>query len=85
MCKQIEHIVTDIRGKSYSAIGIIFMQLLFSCQDICAQSGSKSNANTNADTNTQWLADSLMGKAHPAFDNVSSVHRLFFGENYRKE
>jgi len=31
------------------------------------------------------MGDSIIVKAYPKFDSVSKVHRLFFGENYRKE
>jgi len=31
------------------------------------------------------LPDSATGKAHAGFDDVSKLHRTFFGENYRKE
>ncbi|HET7001447.1 MAG TPA: hypothetical protein VFI33_09065, partial [Puia sp.] len=35
--------------------------------------------------NDFYLPDSSEGRAHPGFDNVSKLHRTFFGENYRKE
>ena len=31
------------------------------------------------------MQDSLNGRAYPDFDKVSKLHRVFFGENYRKE
>jgi hypothetical protein len=31
------------------------------------------------------IADSVVVKVHPSYDNVSKFHRFLFGENYRKE
>jgi hypothetical protein len=38
-----------------------------------------------AQKTTDNFPDSLEGRAHKGFDDVSKWHRFFFGENYRKE
>jgi hypothetical protein len=37
------------------------------------------------DSGTNGYSDSAVSAAHKGFDNVSKLHRSFFGENYRKE
>ena len=32
-----------------------------------------------------WFRDSIVVKVHPSYNDVSGIHRWFFGENYRKE
>jgi len=85
MFSRIEYAITGFRGRIYPAIGVMFIQLLFSSQDLFAQAGSIFNAKTDTAINIRRLADSSIGKAHPGFDEVSKLHRVFFGENYRKE
>jgi hypothetical protein len=52
-----------------------------SCPALHAQVSATDVKPGSADNAT----DSLSAKAHGGFDDVSHLHRFFFGENYRKE
>ncbi len=84
MCNRAEYVITGIFMKRFRTVCAI-MILQYSFCNIYAQTNSDSFANAGKKINTQYLPDSSTGKAHPAFDKVSKLHRVFFGENYRKE
>ena len=52
---------------------------------LLAQDSTAIAANANQQYGILNDPDSLTGKAHKGFDDVSKLHRTFFGENYRKE
>ena len=68
----------------YRGTLIYILSTVFVC-GLYAQTDSNASTPTDSGNGTLYPTDSASGRAHPGFDKVSSLHRVFFGENYRKE
>jgi hypothetical protein len=84
MCNRVEYRKTGIIPKCCRTLCAMLIWLC-SIGNTYAQTDSSSFANSGPEMNGLYLADSSTGKAHSGFDRVSKLHRVFFGENYRKE
>jgi len=80
MFNQVKYGPTGIAGKCSRRTGICFLLTFLIC-GLYAQ----TDPNSLAHTDSGKVIDSASGRAHPDFDKVSKLHRVFFGENYRKE
>lgn len=56
--------------------------LLFTC---LAGYANAQNAGKSGSAHAQQFPDSVVVKVHPSYNEVSHMHYLFFGKNYRKE
>jgi hypothetical protein len=84
MNNEVKYALTGVNGKIFHRAGLIFVLSWLACS-LYAQTDSESFGLADSGKGNLFLTDSSAGRAHPSFDGVSKLHRVFFGENYRKE
>jgi hypothetical protein len=80
MFNRVKYEPTGVAGKCSRRAGMSVLLTFLIC-GLYAQTDPNSLAHTDSGNGI----DSASERAHPDFDKVSKLHRVFFGENYRKE